>query len=168
MTPTLLVYVVPALFTSRRTNGYQRHLFIGDVVGEQQEISIRSVAGGSQFQPWSAAVKLLYSDGTQVVARKDSKLAVAVVGQELHLHFVNQGNEIMLAVGTASSEDPGIYLWTLSDGVVASDVLAGSNLAIGQHKVHSYVLLYQTTDGSLQKSEFWRLMGWHHQREYLL
>lgn len=141
---------------------------ISDVVGEQQEISIRSVLGGSQFQPWSAAVKLLYSDGTPVVAQKDSKLAAVVVGQKLHLHFVNQANEIVLAVGTASSEDLGIYLWTLSDKIVASGVLAGSNMAIGQNRVHSYALLYQTTDGSLQKSEFGRSMGWHHKREYFL
>lgn len=99
-------------------------------------------------------MKLKYQDGTQVVARKDSKLVAGVMGNKLRLYFVNQANEIVVAIGRESSEEPGTYHWTEGSEVVATDVMSGSNLAISLDQSQVSNLLYQRQDGSLYLVKF--------------
>lgn len=76
------------------------------------------------------------------------------MGNKLRLYFVNQANEIVVAVRRESSEEPGTYHWTKASEVVATDVMSGSNLAISLDEYQMCNLLYQRQDGSLYLVKF--------------
>lgn len=126
---------------------FQRHLFYGKPEGDLLEIHTLDTTSGV----WGTPAKLLYSDGIQVLARKDSKLAAGVWKRALHLFFVDADHTLVDIVGT-QAEAGGPYSWTRSNVSVAPRIMRGSFLALSLNG-HALTVIYQYWDGTLCSSE---------------